>query len=89
MAQRDFDMRVSTIEVAEEEEMAEMKNEVRKRERGAKERMGPKGDSSAAFLLLFLTSLLFLIPPTHCGTKSGGVEISYHSLPCGYELRIE
>ena len=32
LAQRDFDMRESTIEAAEEEEIAEMENEVRKRE---------------------------------------------------------
>ena len=39
------------IKAAEEKEMAEMENEVRKRERGEKERMGPKGDSNAAYLL--------------------------------------
>ena len=51
LAQCNFDIRVLMIKAAEEKEMAEMENEVRKRERGEKERMGPKGDSNAAFLL--------------------------------------
>ena len=51
LAQCNFDIRVLMIKAAEEKEMAEMENEVRKRERGEKERMGPKGDSNAAYLL--------------------------------------